>query len=239
MLVEKYRKFKAKYVVSQRREFEYAINRYYAHLIDPFFTKLVFDLKATPNMVTVFTGLIGVGAGLSFLFQQWILGAVLLQLHHFFDGADGNLARLTNRCTPFGAKLDRISDQVVRWVLFIGLALGVDLPLWLRIALPLTILIDLVVVHKFVLPFARKNQLIRSKWKQWFLDRGIIPGFDMFTVFFIISISALSGWLPQAILLIVILKNLDWLYRVYECLKTLRASKLRQEIGTNPEDCVS
>lgn len=27
MLVEKYRKFKAKYVVSQRREFEYAINR--------------------------------------------------------------------------------------------------------------------------------------------------------------------------------------------------------------------
>ncbi|MEF2968093.1 CDP-alcohol phosphatidyltransferase family protein [Paenibacillus sp. M1] len=220
MLIEKYLAFKRKYVVRKRREYEYAINRFYAHLIDPFFTKLVYDLKLTPNLVTVFTGLLGIGAGVSFFLQRWVLGAVLLQLHHFFDGADGNLARLTNRCTPFGAKLDQISDQTVRWVLFLGLALGADLPVWLRIALPLTILVDLVVVHKYVLPFSRKNKLVRSKWKQWFLDRGIIPGFDIFSIFFIISISAIFGWLPQAILIIVILKNLDWLYRVYECIKT-------------------
>ena len=99
-----YKQFKAKYVVRQRRQHEYAVNRYYAHIIDPFFTKLVYDMRMSPNMVTVLTGLLGVASGIAFLFEQWIWGAVLLQLHHFFDGADGNLARLTNRCTSFGAK---------------------------------------------------------------------------------------------------------------------------------------
>lgn len=228
MLKERYIAFKNRYIVSQRREFEYAINRYYAHLIDPFFTKLVYDLKLSPNTVTVFTGLLGVGAGFSFMFHFWITGAILLQLHHFFDGADGNLARLTNRCTPFGAKLDQLSDQIVRWVLFIGLAIGVDVQLWAKIALPATIFIDLIVVHKYVLPFARKHPLVRASWKQWFLDRGIIPGFDIFTIFFIISLSAVTGWLSFAIYAIIFLKNVDWVYRVYEYWKTSRKLALFQ-----------
>ncbi len=221
-LVDKYQQFKRRYVVQQRRQYEYVTNRYYAHLIDPFFTKLVYDLRMSPNMVTVLTGLLGVSSGISFMFQQWVIGAILLQLHHYFDGADGNLARLTNRCTPFGAKLDQVSDQIVKLVLFIGLAIGVDVPLWIKIALPLTIAFDLWIVHYVILPFARKYSLRRARWKQWFLDRGIIPGLDIFTIYFIISLSALTGWINIAIFVIVILKNLDWLYRIWECWKTKR-----------------
>jgi phosphatidylglycerophosphate synthase len=219
---ERYGRFKSKYVVQQRRPQEYVINRYYAHLIDPFFTKLVYDLRMTPNQVTVVTGLIGVGAGVAFLFRQWVLGAILLQLHHFLDGADGNLARLTNRCTPLGAKLDKISDQVVRLVLFASLAISTEVELWAKIALVATVYLDVWVVHRFVLPFARKNGLKRAPWKQWFLDRGIIPGFDMFTAFFVISVCGLLGRMEFAVYTIIVLKNLDWMYRVWECVKTAR-----------------
>ncbi len=225
-LVDRYRRFKNKYIVQQRRQHEYAINRYYAHIIDPFFTKLVYDLRLTPNAVTVITGLLGVGSGIAFLYHWWILGAVLLQLHHYFDGADGNLARLTNRCTPFGAKLDQVSDQLVKLVLFICLAIGADIALWAKIALPLSIWFDLWIVHYIILPFARKHSLKRARWKMWFLDRGIIPGFDIFTIYFLISLSALTGWLNEAIYAIVILKNVDWLYRLWECVKTAWSNRV-------------
>ena len=231
-LTNRYQHFKNKYVVRQRRQHEYAVNRYYAHIVDPFFTKLVYDLRMTPNMVTLLTGLLGVASGVAFLYQQWILGAVLLQLHHYFDGADGNLARLTNRCTPFGAKLDQISDQIVKLVLFICLAISVDVAVWAKLALPLTIWLDVLIVHVVILPFARQHSLRRARWKQWFLDRGIIPGLDIFTIFFIISLSALTGWLNVAVYLIIVLKNVDWVYRVWECVRTARYDKTETKEGS-------
>lgn len=219
-LAAHYERFRKKIVVQQRRPQEYIVNRYYAHLIDPFFTKLAYDLRMSPNAVTILAGLVGVASGFLFLMKYWAIGAILLQLHHLLDGADGNLARLTGRITPMGAKLDRICDQLVRLVVFVGVAIGADVPLWAKILLPLTIYVDVLVVHAFVLPFARKHTLIRSRWKQWFLDRGIIPGFDIFTVFFVLSLFALMNKIHLAVYLIIVLKNLDWLYRVWECIKT-------------------
>jgi len=219
-LISRYKQFYSKYVVQKRRPEEYFINRYYAHLIDPFFTKLVYVLGLSPNAVTIITGAMGILAAVSFYYEHWIAGAILLQLHHFFDGADGNLARLTNRCTPLGAKLDKLCDQIVRLCLFVSLAIVVDVPTWASWALIITIYLDAWIIHQFVLPFARKNSLIRSKWKLWFLKKGIIPGFDIFTIYFIISLSALCGCLDYAIYTIIVMKNVDWIYRVWECIKT-------------------
>jgi len=214
---ERYSKFRSRYIVQQRRQHEYAINKYYAHLIDPFFTKIAYDLKLTPNTVTILSGMMGIGAAVSFYYHYFVVGAILLQIHHLLDGVDGNLARLMNRCTSFGAKLDKISDQVVRLVLFCSLSVSLDIALWAKWALPITIFVDLFVVHCFILPHARKYHLHRAKWKKWFLDRGIIPGLDIFTIFFIISCSALLGVLGNCIYFIIIVKNIDWMYRLYEC----------------------
>jgi len=220
-LAERYSRLKREVVVQQRRPHEYFINRYYAHVIDPFFTKLAYELKMSPNAVTLLAALTGISAGLAFGLKHWATGAILLQLHHFLDGADGNLARLTGRATPFGARLDRICDQLVRLTVFTGVAVGTGVPLWTKIGLLLTIYVDLLVVHAFVLPFAKKYPLRRARWKQWFLDRGLLPGFDIFTVYFLISLSALTNWIDQAVYLIIVLKNWDWLYRVWECVKTM------------------
>lgn len=215
-----YRNFRGRYVVQQRRKHEYIMNRYYAHLIDPFFTKFVYDLKLSPNVVTIIAGFLGVGAGISFLLQEWILGAILLQLHHFMDGADGNLARLTNKVSNFGAKLDQIVDQIVRFVLFLSIAYVADVSIWLKVLFVLTIYLDIFIVHRFVLPFVQKYGLVRAKWKQWFLSKGIIPAFDIFLVYFLISIFAIVGNLELLVYIVIIGKNMDWLYRIWECLKT-------------------
>ncbi|MED5098989.1 CDP-alcohol phosphatidyltransferase family protein [Niallia circulans] len=219
-ITKEYQVFKNKYIVQQRREHEYAINRYYAHVIDPFFTKIVYDLKLTPNMVTIIAGLLGIAASGFFIFDYWITGAILLQLHHFMDGADGNLARLTNNCSAIGAKLDKFFDQLVRIVLFLTLAIIIDVPLWAKILFIVTIYWDLFIVHYYILPFMRRNKMKRAKWKEWFLSKGIIPGFDHFTIFFLISLGAIFQRLDVVIYLVIILKNIDWLYRVWECLKT-------------------
>lgn len=220
MLIERYKNFRSKYVVQKRRPQEYFFNRYYAHLIDPFFTKIAHDLKMTPNIVTVFSGLMGIGSGIAIANQYLILGGILLQLHHLIDGADGNLARLTDRCTEFGATLDKYSDQIVRFVLLLGIIIAANAPIYIDILLLLTFILDLIVIHKFVLPFAKKNGLIRAKWKNWFLQHGIIPAFDIFTIFFTSSIFCFIGRVDILIYVILIMKTIDWLYRVWECIKT-------------------
>jgi hypothetical protein len=174
----------------------------------------------TPNTVTALSFLVGASAAISFGTYHWVTGAILLQLHHFLDGADGNLARLTSRCTPFGAKLDHYCDQILRLLLFVGIAWAVEMPLWAKVAFVGTIYLDLAVVHYYVLPFARSHELVRAPWKQWFLDRGIIPAFDIFTVYFLISVFALAGRLDILVYIVITGKNLDWIYRVYECQKT-------------------
>ncbi|MFC5735400.1 CDP-alcohol phosphatidyltransferase family protein [Cytobacillus gottheilii] len=220
-----YTNFQKKYVTDKRRPQEYFINRYYAHIIDPFFTKVAYDLKMSPNMVTVIAGLMGIGASIAFLFDYLVIGAILLQLHHFIDGADGNLARMLNKCTPFGAKLDKYFDQIVRLFLFFSLSFVTDVSVWAKIALIATIYIDLFVIQYVVVPYMKRNKLYRARWKMWFLNRGIIPAFDIFTIYFLISIFAIFHNLESVVYIIIIGKNIDWIYRVWEVVKTKKYSK--------------
>ncbi|GJM70164.1 hypothetical protein HMSSN036_23800 [Paenibacillus macerans] len=153
-----YANFKKKYIVQQRRPHEYIINRYYAHLIDPFLTKLAYDMKLSPNSITIIAGVMGIMASGFFATNKLVLGAIMLQLHYLLDCVDGNIARLTNRCTPLGAKLDKLVDQIVRATLFVSLAYLSTVTLWIKLLFLCTIYLDLYVVHSYVLPFLRKKQ---------------------------------------------------------------------------------
>lgn len=215
--VSSYKQFHTRYVIQQRRKYEYPINRYYAHLIDPFFTKIAYDLKLSANTVTTLAMMSGVLSGLSLYYNYLILGAILLQLHHFLDGADGNLARLTNSCTSFGQKYDYFSDQLVRVVLFSCVAFYGDTPLWLSISFLLVLFLDVCIVDFIIVPCSKKRKLWRSQWKQNFLDKGIIIGLDHFMIFFMISLAAVFNHLTWIIYIVLILKPIDLLYRSIEC----------------------
>lgn len=172
-------------------------------------------------MVTIISGLIGVLSGVCFMMGHLILGAVLLQLHHFLDGADGNLARLTNQTTKFGAKLDKYTDHVIRIILLIGIIVAAGAPIWINVLFILTFLLDTLIIHYFVVPFMKNYEIIRSRWKKWFLKRGIIPAFDIFTIYFVISVFAIIQKVDILIYILIVMKSLDWMYRLWECIKTL------------------
>lgn len=223
--VEKYHSFKNKYVVKKRREYEYITNRYYAHVIDPFFTKWAYDLKLHPNAVTILSGIVGMTSAIMFLTDHLIIAGSLLQVHYLLDGADGNLARLKNQCTSFGAQLDRYVDQFVRLALFLCIAIGTECPLWLKVLFIVTPYIDTLVVHFFVLPYIREYPVVRARWKQWFLERGILPAFDIFLVFVLISLFSFLNEMQMLMWVVIIGKNLDWIYRVWEVVRSKRKHK--------------
>lgn len=219
-LIARYLDYRKQWVPTERRTAEYFINKYYGDVVALPIVRLAYALQLTPNMLTVASLCFGVAAAGFLLTHNWLAAAVFLQLHYFFDLADGTLARLTRKSTPFGAKLDRYSDQAVRLALFLAIAAVAKVPFWVKVLFVSTIYLDMAVVHWYVLPFMKKHQLVRARWKQWFLDRGIIPGFDIFTVFFLISVFTAAGKLETLVYVVIVGKNLDWLYRVWECWKT-------------------
>src|SRR5690554_2777161 len=218
--IARYCDYRKKWVPRERRSAEYLINKYYGDVVAVFVVRLAYALKLTPNMLTVASLCFGAASAGFLLNHNRIAAAVFLQLHYFFDLADGTLARLTQKNTPFGAKLDSYSDQAVRLILFLSIAVVAKVPFWVKVVFIGAIYMDMAVVHFYVLPFMKKHRLVRARWKQWFLERGIIPGFDIFTVFFLITVFTLAERLELLVYVVIVGKNLDWLYRVWECWKT-------------------
>jgi len=80
-----------------------------------------------PNTVTLGGITVGVLAAAAFAqgtYPWLVAGALLLVLSRLLDDCDGEVARMTVRSTPFGARLDVIGDVVVYATVFTGLAIG-------------------------------------------------------------------------------------------------------------------
>lgn len=81
---------------------------------------------ATPNVLTLLAGALGVASGAAFLSGAPVVGAVLFECSFFLDCLDGKVARLRGGGSPLGGFLDRSVDIVViTWVYSaLGLWLG-------------------------------------------------------------------------------------------------------------------
>jgi len=66
-----------------------------------------------PNILTATVFIIGVFSFIAIYLNMYILGGVLALLSSIFDGVDGEVARLFNRQTEFGAILDTTLDRIV------------------------------------------------------------------------------------------------------------------------------
>jgi phosphatidylglycerophosphate synthase len=224
-----YKNIVLKYVSKPRRTYEYPINRFYAHKIDPVFTFIADRMGVSPNAATLISLMAGIVAALSILTGHFVCGALLIQFHHLIDGVDGNLARYQHRCTEFGRKFDIVTDQIVRFSVFVSLAITAMVPHWLSWAMLITVYLDIVVVTVIVTPYSKRNRLVRSRWKKWFMDRGLMPGFDIFTIYFIVSTCLLFGTPESAVVLVAVLKTVDWSYRLWECGVTAKHLKSRRK----------
>ena len=224
-----YRDLLNRYAPKPRRTYEYPINRFYAHQVDPVLTFIADRMGISPNAATLISLLAGIAAALSIWTGHFVSGALFIQFHHLLDGVDGNLARYHHRCSEFGRKFDIFADQIVRFSVFVSLAVTAMVPSWLSWAMLITVYLDIVVVTVIVTPYSKRNRLVRSRWKQWFMDRGLMPGFDIFTIYFMVSICLFYESPESAVVLVAVLKTVDWSYRLWECGVTASHLKSRRK----------
>jgi phosphatidylglycerophosphate synthase len=168
----------------------------------------------------MFSLLAGLAAAIGIVSEHFVVAALLIQLHHLLDGADGNLARYRRQCSDFGRCLDVATDQVVRFAILVALAWVAEVPLWLKVSMIATVYIDTMLVTLVISPYASRHPLRRHAWKRWFMNRGLMPGFDIFTLYLVISICLLFQSPEASVALVAILKTIDWVYRLYECAAT-------------------
>lgn len=117
------------------RELQDSLNFHIYHPLAWRLAKLLSPTPLTPNMVSVFGGLLVVAAGVVYFNMDstggtwalgWPMGAMLgMVLHmswHVVDGADGDLARITGKSSPIGEMVDGICDYASHIVLYVLLA---------------------------------------------------------------------------------------------------------------------
>lgn len=117
------------------REMQDRLNYHLYHPLAWRLARLLAHTPLTPNMVSVFGGLLVVAAGVVYfnmdatggswaLGWPWgaMLGMVLHMSWHVVDGADGDLARITGRSSPIGEMVDGICDYASHIVLYVLLA---------------------------------------------------------------------------------------------------------------------
>jgi len=83
--------------------------------------------KITPNQITVLSIISGMSAISAFLFggvEGFLMGAIMLQLSYILDCTDGQVARMKNMQSDFGAALDFISDLAVEMPIYFAITLA-------------------------------------------------------------------------------------------------------------------
>ncbi|HEX6968115.1 MAG TPA: DUF5941 domain-containing protein [Micromonosporaceae bacterium] len=95
----------------------------------PWLTRLVARLGLSPTAVTAVSVLFAVVAAALFGYGgrvALVVGALLLYLGFVLDCVDGQLARYTRRFSAWGGWLDTIADRGKEYVVYAGLAVGVE-----------------------------------------------------------------------------------------------------------------
>lgn len=83
-------------------------------------------MGVTPNVITIASIFLGIGAGVAFYFNSlWInvLGMLLLIWANSFDSADGQLARMTHQYSRLGRILDGMAGDVWFATIYVAICL--------------------------------------------------------------------------------------------------------------------
>ena len=119
------------------RELEDTLNHKLYHPLAWQLARLLARTPVTPNQVSVFGAATVVGAGIAYVSPLWgppflptevwpfsaLLGMLLHMAWHVIDGADGDLARMTGRSSPYGEMIDGLCDYLSHVVLYVLLAM--------------------------------------------------------------------------------------------------------------------
>lgn len=224
---EKYWAFRGKYLVMERSP-DYIIPKYFIHTVEPFFIYWFDRLRWTPNQVTILAASCMLFGILAMYFQAFFVSAFFICCYLIFDCVDGGLARYQKSFSELGKKLDMWADYIVQLSLLFVLLYTYDVPISFKIGFVVTFFLDYVAIQYYVMPYMRKQKLYRGKVKNWFFSKGIIPSYDIFWVYVTIMICNILHAPFLLFLIVIVGKNLDWLYRVFEVLRTKKMIKQKR-----------
>jgi len=115
-----------------RKSLDGVVSRHLNRHISIFVSKRLVNTPLTPNVVSVLTFFVGIGAAVSAAmggYAYLLLGAFLFQWNSILDGVDGELARVRFQHSKLGQWLDTVSDDVSNVLFYLGVAIGArDLP---------------------------------------------------------------------------------------------------------------
>ena len=100
------------------------VDRYFNRKCSRPLTKLFLKTPLTPNAITLLAMAIGLAAASAFAYGGYaagIAGALLFQLSSIVDCCDGEVARIKHLESPFGDRLDVLSDNVVHIAIVAGI----------------------------------------------------------------------------------------------------------------------
>lgn len=162
---------------------------------------------------------------ISFWFELYLLSLFFYWARTVFDYSDGALARFTNKETKIGGYLDGYSDKVFYLSLWILITLSINTIIG-KLYFIVSYLLYFIIVRFYILP--RLGQLKkRAVVKQYFLDRGILIGIGIATELEFWSVVFFTvGLAPQYLWILVLLNNIDLLYRIYEILRFYDPSRI-------------
>jgi phosphoglycolate phosphatase-like HAD superfamily hydrolase/phosphatidylglycerophosphate synthase len=88
---------------------------------------LLTKMWVSPHVVTSFNIVVGLLSGVIMAgggYMNLLVGAALFQAASIVDGVDGEIAKLSFRCSRFGQYIDTISDNLALASLLVGLTIG-------------------------------------------------------------------------------------------------------------------
>ncbi len=117
----------SKLLNSVRKDTDGFVSKYFNRYVSLFCSRIFINLRLSPNTISfsnfflglVSAWLIGVGG-----YQNNVIAALIFQFTSIIDGSDGEVAKLTFNCSPNGAWIDTICDQLTYLVFFIALPIG-------------------------------------------------------------------------------------------------------------------
>src|SRR6266567_8155922 len=188
------------------------VRNWHGRLLQPFLIFLA-RLGITPHMLTISSLLLMSITGF-LLSQNYIfIGAIFLLLGGLLDGIDGELARVTNRATKFGAFLDSICDHSGDFVLSLGL-------LWLYLRASTEVVLIFAALFGSML-----GSLVRSRAGMVGIETKDVGLVTRFERILILLIGLFTHRITVALWILAVLNNLAVLQRV---IYVLRVSLLQK-----------
>ncbi|MFH1770949.1 MAG: CDP-alcohol phosphatidyltransferase family protein [archaeon] len=186
----------------------------FARLFSYPFTVLFYYVRLTPNMVSLISFLVTLLASYFIVIDKLILGGILVWIGLVLDFSDGEVARLRNMQSEFGAWFDAFLDRIGELFLFGAIIINVYshnpkiyilvLCLMAFISTTLWRYFNLVIKTSFK-ENREKNYDERAKHKF---------GYDVVTHNLIISLAAFFNQLFFLVIFFAVVMNLAWIKNI-------------------------